>query len=196
MSAGKDEIRILAEPQMDPNVCSFHVDRPLSGEIVSCTSKDMAKGSPLLEAVFNIDGISQVMVTGFTVTVSKSGDDDWSTLGKKIGAAIRETIQSGQPLIAEDIRDRVPSNEALKKKVQAVIDEQINPGLASHGGGADLIDVQGTTVFLALSGGCQGCASAKYTLKHGIEQILREKAPEITGVVDVTDHAAGASPYY
>jgi Fe-S cluster biogenesis protein NfuA len=196
MPAKDDEIKILAEPQMDPNVCSFHADRPIYSDIVSCTSKAIAKGSPLFEAIFSLKGVTQVMVTGFTVTVAKSGDDDWSGLGKQIGAVLREMLQSGQTLIAEDIKKRVPSNDELKAKVQAIIDEEINPGLASHGGGADLIDVQGTTVFMALSGGCQGCASAKYTLKHGIEQILREKIPEITSVVDVTDHAAGASPYY
>jgi Fe-S cluster biogenesis protein NfuA len=196
MSAKDDEIRIIAEPQMDANVCSFLVDRQVHDGIVNCTSREMAEGSPLLEALFEFKEIRQVMVSGATITVAKTGDDDWSTLGKKVGEIIREQIGSGKQLIAPDIKAKIPSNDELRAKVQAIIDKEINPGLASHGGGADLIDVQGTTIFMSLSGGCQGCASAKYTLKHGIEQILREKIPEITEVIDVTDHTAGATPYY
>ena len=181
---------------MDDNVCSFHVDREIHDGIVNCTSKEMAEGSLLLEGIFALDEVRQVMVAGATITVAKSGKGDWSELGKKVGTVIREKIKAGGQLIATDIKAKVPSNEELRAKVQEVLDEEINPGLASHGGGADLIDVQGTTLFLALSGGCQGCASAKYTLKNGIEQILRDRVPEVTEVVDVTDHASGDSPYY
>jgi Fe-S cluster biogenesis protein NfuA len=196
MSAKDDEIRIIAEPQMDPQVCSFHVDRQVYDGIVNCTSKEMAQGSPLLEALFEYDGIRQVMVSGGTITVAKNDDKDWEAPAKKVGLIIREKVQAGGELIASDIKAKVPSNDELREKVQDVIDKEINPGLASHGGGSDLIDVQGTTVFLTLSGGCQGCSSAKYTLKHGIEQLLKERVPEITEVVDVTDHTAGANPYY
>ena len=136
------------------------------------------------------------MVTGATITVAQAGNKDWPDLAKKIGGAIRETIKAGGILIDPGIKDRTISNDELRDKVQKVIDDELNPGLASHGGGVDLIDVQGTTIFVSLSGGCQGCASAKYTLKHGIEQIIRERVPEVTGVVDVTDHTAGANPYY
>jgi Fe-S cluster biogenesis protein NfuA len=128
--------------------------------------------------------------------VAKTGNDDWALMGRKIGAAIREKIQAGTVLIAADFGRNLPTNEALKKKVQAVLDAEINPGLAMHGGSVELVDVQGTTVFVTLSGGCQGCASASMTLRYGVEQILREKAPEVTEVVDVTDHSAGVDPYY
>ena len=196
MAKTDDEIRILAEPQMDPNVCNFLVDRQLYTGIVNCTSKEMAEGSPLLEKLFGLDGVSQVMVSNMTVSVAREGEEDWSSLGKKVGTAIREVIRSNEVLIDPAIKDKIPANDELRAKVQDIFDKQINPGLATHGGGVDLIDVQGTTIFVSLSGGCQGCAGAKYTLKAGIEQILREHIPEITGVVDVTDHAAGANPFY
>jgi len=192
----KDDIAIVAEPQMDPKVCNFHVDRPIHNGVVNCTDKKTAEGSPLLEAVFAFDEVEQVMVSGATITVAKKDEGDWQKLARDIGTAIRDAIKDNETLIAADIKDKVPSNEDLKAKVKEVLDEEINPALSSHGGGADLIDVQGTTVFLALSGGCQGCASAKYTLKHGIEQVLRDRVPEVSGVVDVTDHTAGANPYY
>jgi Fe-S cluster biogenesis protein NfuA len=196
MSATNDEIRIIAEPQMDARVCNFHVDRPLYDGIVNCNSREMAQGSPLLEALFELEGIRQVMVTGSTVTVARVKDDEWNELARRIGAIIREKVKSGGELISPEIKAKIPTNEELRAEVQEVIDEELNPGLASHGGSVELIDVQGTTIFVTLSGGCQGCASAKYTLKHGIEQIIRDRVPSVTEVVDVTDHTAGANPYY
>jgi Fe/S biogenesis protein NfuA len=82
--------------------------------------------------------------------------------------------------------------------VVAVLESQVNPSIASHGGRADLVAMDETekVAYLALSGGCQGCAMSRMTLSQGIETSLREAIPEITGVVDVTYHASGDSPYY
>lgn len=84
----------------------------------------------------------------------------------------------------------------LARRVMAVLDEQINPSIAGHGGRADLVSVDETVVYLRLSGGCQGCGMASVTLSQGIEVALRDEIPEISEVVDVTDHAGGANPYY
>jgi Fe/S biogenesis protein NfuA len=84
----------------------------------------------------------------------------------------------------------------LADQVAQILEQQVNPAIASHGGGARLISVEGDTVFLELLGGCQGCGMATITLKHGIERILTEAIPEIKRVIDTTDHASGANPYY
>jgi len=84
----------------------------------------------------------------------------------------------------------------MADRVKQVIDERINPGIASHGGHVSLVEVRENVVYLEMSGGCQGCGMAKVTLQQGIERMLREGVPEISGIVDVTDHAAGATPFY
>lgn len=84
----------------------------------------------------------------------------------------------------------------LVERVQQVLVEQVNPAIASHGGGAELVSVDGTIAYLRLYGGCQGCGMAQVTLKQGIERILLESIEELTQVVDVTDHASGDNPYY
>ena len=84
----------------------------------------------------------------------------------------------------------------LVERVQTVLADQVNPAIASHGGGAELVSVDGTIAYLRLFGGCQGCGLAQVTLKQGIERILLESIPELTQVVDVTDHASGTDPYY
>jgi Fe/S biogenesis protein NfuA len=83
----------------------------------------------------------------------------------------------------------------LAQRVMVVIDEQVNPQIAAHGGAARLAAIEGSIAYVELSGGCQGCGSAKATLKQGIEVIILDLVPEITEVVDVTDHLAGANPY-
>ena len=80
--------------------------------------------------------------------------------------------------------------------VQKVIDEDINPAVASHGGVVTLLDVRDDTAFIQLGGGCQGCGMADVTLKQGIEVRIRELVPSIQGVVDTTDHAEGRNPYF
>lgn len=84
----------------------------------------------------------------------------------------------------------------LVDRVNQVITEQVNPAIASHGGGAELVSVDGTIAYLRLFGGCQGCGLAQVTLKQGIEKIILESIDELTAVVDVTDHASGDNPYY
>ncbi len=86
----------------------------------------------------------------------------------------------------------------LGTRVVAVLDKVVNPAIAGHGGRADLvaIDEEGGVAYLRLSGGCQGCAMSRMTLTQGIETSLRDEVPEVTRVVDVTDHGGGDNPYY
>ncbi len=82
------------------------------------------------------------------------------------------------------------------RAVQKVIDAQINPAVASHGGHVTLLEVKDDTAYIALGGGCQGCGMADVTLRHGIEAMIKEEVPEIRQIVDTTDHAGGTNPYY
>jgi len=84
----------------------------------------------------------------------------------------------------------------VAQRVLQVLDAQINPSIASHGGRAELVAVEEDTAYLRLSGGCQGCGMASVTLSQGIEVVIKESVPEITKVVDVTDHASGENPYF
>ncbi len=83
-----------------------------------------------------------------------------------------------------------------EEKVRQLLAEQINPAIASHGGIAMLVGVEGSKALLQLGGGCQGCGLAAVTLRSGIEAAILAAIPEITEVVDVTDHTAGANPFY
>ena len=87
-------------------------------------------------------------------------------------------------------------DDPIAQKVQDVIDKEINPGVASHGGRVSLMKRIDDTVHIALGGGCQGCGAADVNLKQVIEVAIKKAAPEIKYVFDVTDHASGENPYY
>jgi Fe/S biogenesis protein NfuA len=101
------------------------------------------------------------------------------------------------PGIPTEILDKGIDGD-FARRVVAVLEASVNPAIAGHGGRADLVamDEDAVVAYLALSGGCQGCAMSRATLAQGIEVQLRDEIPELTGVVDVTDHASGATPYY
>jgi Fe/S biogenesis protein NfuA len=84
----------------------------------------------------------------------------------------------------------------IAAKIQQVLDEEIGPSLATHGGGATLVDFKDGIVFLELTGGCQGCSMAGATMKDGIETSIRKSVPEVQEVLDVTEHATGRNPFY
>jgi Fe/S biogenesis protein NfuA len=84
----------------------------------------------------------------------------------------------------------------VAQAVLTVLDSEINPAIAAHGGRADLVAVDDGIAYVRMSGGCQGCGLAAVTLSQGIEVAILDAVPEVTSVVDVTDHAAGDSPYY
>ena len=86
--------------------------------------------------------------------------------------------------------------DPLARAVQDILDRQINPGVGSHGGMVSLVDVKDGTAYMRFGGGCQGCAAVDVTLKQGVETAIRAAVPAITAIVDVTDHEAGANPYY
>ena len=84
----------------------------------------------------------------------------------------------------------------VEEKVQQLLEGQINPSLAMHGGYAALDRVEDDKVFVTMGGGCQGCAVSAMTLREGIARSIKEAIPEVAEVVDTTDHEMGENPYY
>jgi Fe/S biogenesis protein NfuA len=99
---------------------------------------------------------------------------------------------------APGIRGSAPGDDSpLTERVTWVVENEINPQLASHGGHVRLVDItEKTEVVLEFGGGCHGCGMADVTLKEGIAKTLQGRFPEISAIVDATDHATGENPYY
>ena len=189
-------IAIKALP-LDAQRCRFTVDRPLlPNQAVFFPAPGRAAGSPLAEALFAIAGVAKVLVSHDTITVTRSGYGEWPDLARQIGTAIRTQVESGAAPIGAEALASMPGEDEIRARVEHLLETQINPAVASHGGWVELLGVRANNVFLQLGGGCQGCGMADVTLKQGIETLLREEIPELGEVLDQTDHAAGRNPYY
>jgi Fe/S biogenesis protein NfuA len=116
-------------------------------------------------------------------------DDPFGAHGLRVDNPNTPSPAIGAPPPA-DLSGDVP------QRVIQVLDQQVNPTIAEHGGRAELVAVEQRTAYLRLGGGCQGCAMATVTLSQGIETAIIQAVPEITSVVDVTDHQTGTNPYF
>lgn len=188
------DLRITAKPA-DTFRCDFILDRPVVDGLRRFSSAGDAEGSPLAERLFAIEGVTEVVVSGPAITVTKDSNVPWQVAGPLVGQAIRAAFASGVPPVATRSGPS-EADDALYEQVAQVFASRINPMVAGHGGRVDLIDVQDRVVMLRLAGGCQGCGMADVTLRQGIESTLRQMLPAVQGIVDVTDHASGANPYF
>ena len=143
------------------------------------------------------DDESEVEVGDFAVLVASASMDqlegatvDFVERVNESGFEVRPRPGAGSTTVPS-----TPSGP-LAQRVREVLDSQVNPSIAAHGGQIDLVNVEDTEVYLEMSGGCQGCAMSRMTLRQGVEKMLLQEVPEITAVHDVTDHASGSNPYF
>ena len=108
------------------------------------------------------------------------------------------TSKPGAPTAGNGTAPATPANldTPEAKAVQKVLDIEINPAVAGHGGFITLVDVKDQVAYIQLGGGCQGCGMADVTLKQGVVVAIKKAIPEIKEVLDVTDHAGGNNPYF
>ncbi len=152
----------------------------------------------LVEAEARAPSDLEVDAGAFTVLV------DEGSVQRLNGARVDfvETIQESGFQITPDpdavkaaMGESGPDGE-LAERVTHVLSTEINPAIASHGGSINLVDVQGTEIFIEMAGGCQGCAMSRMTLRQGVERMVAQAVPEVTAIHDVTDHASGDNPYF
>ncbi len=152
----------------------------------------------LVDAEQRAESDVEVDAGGFTVLVDEASVERLN--GAKVDFV--EKIQESGFQITPDpgvtkaaIESAGPSGE-LADRVSHVLDTEINPAIAAHGGVINLIDVQGSEIFIEMAGGCQGCAMSRMTLRQGVERMVSQSVPEVTAIHDVTDHASGENPYF
>jgi Fe-S cluster biogenesis protein NfuA len=191
------QVKILAEPQKEPNKCKFVLDKPyVEGGSFTFSNKNETLGSALAEALLNVKNVTEVFIAATSILVTKEGNEDWRITGREVGQAIRAALSSGKELISPELKSKLPPADEIRKTVNTLLEKEINPAVAAHNGYIELLDVKNNDIFIKMGGGCQGCASSTATLKLGVEQALRKQIPLLGSIYDTTDHAAGANPYY
>lgn len=206
-----EQAELDAEPGIDVEIerpvaeavtCRVHFGQPVSppGTSLFETPQDAAEW-PAVRALLGIAGVHSVIGKGDLLVVARREDTEWSEIVDRIEAALREAFGAAPAAapVSEDPRSQPRDHSAeaaLRGRVEECIREQINPALDAHGGYIELLDVQGTRLFIHMGGGCQGCAMSTATLKQGVETMLRSEVPEVSDILDTTDHAAGENPYF
>lgn len=194
-----------------PNAVKLKINRMLLplGEARVYQEPEQAAEAPLAQALFTLEGVTSVELESAMITVFMHEDADWDAIIEKIPPAINAHFSSGEPAV----KGAVPAPETKKFKfgfkqvesrpreeqmqiVRELLDNEINPAVASHGGFFTLIDVQDNNVYVQLGGGCQGCGMVDVTLRQGVEQRMKQVLPEMVALIDTTDHASGNNPYY
>jgi Fe/S biogenesis protein NfuA len=146
------------------------------------------------------DDETEIDAGGFTVLVTESDTPvldgasvDYVERVNESGFEVRPAA-GATPDPVRPAKKGEPTGE-IAERVRSVLDAQVNPAIAAHGGMISLVDVEETDIYVEMSGGCQGCALSRMTLRQGVERMLREAVPELTAVHDITDHSSGENPY-
>ena len=199
------------DPGPDAITCPIRFDRPVSpGGTSLYETPEEAAAWPAVRALLGIPGVHSVIAKGEVLVLARHDSVPWSEVLTRVQPALEAAFGSvSAPLqltspqsapstkrAAASRRPSTPEEDALRERVQAVIDDVVNPAVADHGGVITLLDVRDTRVFVHMGGGCQGCAMSTATLKQGVETMLRSRVPEVSEVLDTTDHAAGTNPYF
>ena len=148
----------------------------------------IARGAATIRVVAAEDGVVTLQADGSPGAVRP-------ILGR-IEAQIRAAVP-GVTAVRLAPADPAPSEAAdLAGAARAILDAEINPAIAAHRGRVTVAGVTGGWIRVRLEGGCQGCSLAEVTLRQGIEPLLRARLPQMTGLVDVTEHEAGTNPFF
>ncbi len=193
------DIKVTGEFLPDPNMCRFEVNRTLLDDwTVDFKEPADSQGSPLADALFAVQGITRIKVSGNAITLTKDVPTPWPELAKDILPAIKQPLLAPAPPISDAALEAVqegPESD-MADLITQLLEVHINPALAAHGGYVKLQKIEDRDVYIEMGGGCQGCAASKMTMKHGVENAIRDVCPNVREVIDVTDHAAGDNPYY
>jgi Fe/S biogenesis protein NfuA len=185
----REKIKAVLDSQ-EPPATAIRVTSPFRGKYAMNLEPE---GKPNPEDTVLDFGAFQVFVDSESLPFVDGSQLDYvETYG---GGGFQFTNNRQAPQITAKQAPEGPEGD-IWRQIQEVLDEQVNPMVASHGGYIELIEVKDSDVFIRMSGGCQGCGMAAMTLKQGVERLLRDQVPSIGEIMDVTDHAGGRNPYY
>lgn len=183
-----EPVYVSLEFTPNPNTLKYSVNRTLleKGALNLMKRADAEVKSPLATKLFDIPGISAVMIGKDFVTVTKSEEGDWDLVHKNASDAIESHLVRNQPAVNLDALEANAhggGNTDIEKKIKEILDNEIRPAVAMDGGDITFDRFEAGIVYLFMQGSCAGCPSSTATLKQGIETRLKEAIPEIIEVV-------------
>lgn len=181
---------IETETTPNPQSLKFIPDKPvLEKGTVHITTREEAKASPLAEALFGLDGVSGVLLAPDFLSVTLD-QGDWGKMKAKVLGVIVEHFSSGRPVLLEAAAPAKPAKAAgedseIVLQIKQILEEKVRPAVARDGGDVVFDSFEDGVVYLNMQGACSGCPSSVYTLKNGIENLLKYYIPEVEEVRQV-----------
>ena len=178
--------RMHAERTPNPNSIKWVLGQPVvegthSAHFDAAPDPDV---SPLVDKLFQVDGVTVVFLASNFITVTKREDVEWTDIASSIVDAIRECLEGGGSALGPAFEAQsAASEDEVVARIRSILEEQVRPAVAQDGGDIVFAGFRDGIVELYLHGSCAGCPSATATLKYGIEGLLREAIPEVRGVV-------------
>jgi Fe-S cluster biogenesis protein NfuA len=186
--ANTSPVYVSLEFTPNPNTLKYSVNRELlaRGAVNFLNKSEAETRSPLATKLFDVPGISGVMVGRDFVTVTKDESGDWDVVHKNCSTIIETHLASGGIVVVDTGSEgHKGASTEVETKICEILDNEIRPAVAMDGGDITFEKYEDGVVYLYLQGACSGCPSSTATLKMGIETRLREAIPEIKEVVSV-----------
>lgn len=179
-------LRMHAERTPNPDSIKWVLGRPIvaPGAAAHFDRAPEAAVSPLAACLFAIEGVVGVFLASNFVTVTRRADVEWTDLAQPVVDALKACLADGGEALGPAYEPAQAADEgALIARIRSVLDEEVRPAVAMDGGDITFVAFREGIVELRMRGSCSGCPSSAATLKHGIEARLRERIPEVQGVV-------------
>ena len=179
----KEAITVYAESTPNPAAMKFVCSKRIVGEIYEAKNIEEAKNSPLATELFHKAYIKEVFMDENFISITKYDIAEWDDIVQELREYIRDYIASNKVIVSEVATPKDKSqqivHEGTAKEIIQIIDQHIKPAVASDGGNIvfDSYDEESKAVQVILQGACSGCPSSTFTLKNGIEQLLRDMLP-------------------
>ena len=183
----QEKVTISAQITPNPNTLKFVLDRlVLPAGSINFATVESAKGSPLAEKLYALEGVQGVMVGPNFVSVTKSNLVDWSTLAAPVTETIQTVLTTEETPVDVSLAKRqgdVSGQTDIEQRIIDILDNEIRPAVAMDGGDIQFYSYEDGVVSLHLQGACSSCPSSTMTLKMGIENRLREERVRIKKMI-------------
>jgi Fe-S cluster biogenesis protein NfuA len=185
-SNDKIPVSIYAESTPNPAVMKFVANKPLVTQTVEFKNIDEANNAPMAQQLFHFPFVKEVFIDANYVSITKYEVAEWDSIVLEVREFIRKYIEEGKLILKEIPQQYETTDESTvtnlgetESQIVSILDEYIKPAVASDGGNIqfDSYNEVDKTVQVILQGACSGCPSSTFTLKNGIENMLKEMMP-------------------
>ena len=183
----KAAVTVYAESTPNPSVLKFVCNKVLVAQLCEFSSIDEAKNSPLATALFQLSFVKNVFIDKNYISITKYDIAEWDAITFQLRDFIKNYIEANKPVLNQPITQQIKTNEKknetnfealddTSKSIVNILEEYVKPAVASDGGNIEFKSYNPKTkkVEVLLQGACSGCPSSTFTLKNGIESMLKE----------------------